>query len=88
MSPWTATLVQQALGLGAPPASAPWSAVSTDTRSIEAGALFVALAGERFDGHDYLAAARDQGATAAVVRRGTRAVPGLELLEVDDTLRA
>lgn len=88
MKPWTAILVQQALGLGTPPMSGPWSAVSTDTRTIEPGALFVALAGERFDGHDYLAAARDQGATAAVVRRGTPAVAGLELLEVDDTLRA
>ena len=48
----------------------------------------MALVGERFDGHDYLAAARDQGATAAVVRRGTAPVPGLELLEVADTLRA
>ena len=48
----------------------------------------MALAGERFDGHDYLAAARDRGATAAVVRRGTAPVAGLELLEVDDTLRA
>ena len=88
MSPWAADLVQLALGLGARPLSAPWTAVSTDTRSIEQGALFLALTGDRFDGHDYLAAARDQGATAAVVRRGTAPVPGLELLEVDDTLRA
>ena len=88
MNPWTPALVQQSLKLGATPATGPWSAVSTDTRKIEAGALFVALVGERFDGHDYLAAARDQGATAAVVRRGTASVPGLELLEVDDTLAA
>ena len=88
MNPWTAGLLQDALGLRALPASGPWTGVSTDTRSIEPGALFVALAGERFDGHNYLTAARDQGATAAVVRRGTAAVAGLELLEVDDTLRA
>lgn len=88
MSPWTAALLQQALGLAAAPATGPWTAVSTDTRSIESGALFVALVGDRFDGHDYLAAARDRGATAAVVRRGTLPVAGLELLEVDDTLRA
>ncbi len=86
MSPWTSALLQQALRLA--PASGPWTAVSTDTRRIEPGALFVALVGERFDGHDYLAAARDQGATAAVVRRGTAPVAGLELLEVGDTLRA
>ncbi len=44
-----------------------FSAVSTDTRSIAAGDLFVALRGERFDGHDYLAAAAGQGAVAALV---------------------
>jgi UDP-N-acetylmuramoyl-tripeptide--D-alanyl-D-alanine ligase len=88
MSPWTGALVQQALGLPRFPATAPWTAISTDTRSIEPGALFLALVGERFDGHNYLAAAREQGATAVVVRRGTAPVGGLELLEVDDTLRA
>lgn len=88
MNPWTAMLIQEALTLRTVPATGPWTAVSTDTRTIEHGALFVALSGERFDGHDYLARARDQGATAAVVRRGTRPVAGLELLEVEDTLRA
>jgi len=88
MNPWTPALLRQALALAVTPASGPWTVVSTDTRRIEPGALFVALVGERFDGHDYLAAAREQGATAAVVRRGTAPVPGLELLEVDDTLRA
>ena len=88
MNPWTPALLREALGLSLTPVSGPWAAISTDTRSIEPGALFVALVGERFDGHDYLAAARDQGATAAVVRQGTAPVAGLELLEVDDTLRA
>jgi UDP-N-acetylmuramoyl-tripeptide--D-alanyl-D-alanine ligase len=48
----------------------------------------VALQGERFDGHDYLAAVAAAGATAAIVRRGTPAIPSLVLLEVDDPLRA
>jgi UDP-N-acetylmuramoyl-tripeptide--D-alanyl-D-alanine ligase len=50
--------------------------------------LFVALAGERFDAHDFLPAAAAAGAAAAVVRAGTPPVPGLALLEVPDTLRA
>jgi UDP-N-acetylmuramoyl-tripeptide--D-alanyl-D-alanine ligase len=50
--------------------------------------LFVALEGERFDGHDHLSAAAAAGATAAVVRRGTPPVQGLMLFEVPDTLRA
>lgn len=65
-----------------------YTAVQSDTRALVPGALFVALVGERFDGHEYLAAARDAGATGAVVRRGTPSVPGLRLYEVADTLRA
>jgi murE/murF fusion protein len=42
-------------------------ALSTDTRTIAAGQLFLALAGERFDGHEYLDQAQAQGAVAAVV---------------------
>ena len=41
--------------------------VSTDSRSIGPGTLFVALRGEKFDGHDYVAAALEKGATAALV---------------------
>jgi UDP-N-acetylmuramoyl-tripeptide--D-alanyl-D-alanine ligase len=52
------------------------------------GSLFVALVGARHDAHDHLAAARDAGAAGAVVRRGTPAVPGLVLYEVEDTLHA
>ncbi len=43
--------------------------VSTDTREVTQGALFVALAGERFDGHDYAAAAVERGASALLVHR-------------------
>jgi UDP-N-acetylmuramoyl-tripeptide--D-alanyl-D-alanine ligase len=46
------------------------------------------LKGEKFDAHNFLAQAKAEGATAAVVRRGTPAVPGLPLFEVEDTLTA
>jgi len=46
-----------------------FSSVSTDSRTPSPGALFVALTGERFDGHDYVAQARDNGAVAALVER-------------------
>ncbi len=65
-----------------------FTTISTDTRAIIAGALFVALVGERFDGHAFLQQAQERGATGAVVRRGTPVVAGLTLFEVDDTLRA
>lgn len=85
-SPYTAVFVATALGVDV--GDDDFSAIQTDTRSILPGALFVALTGERFDGQDFLAAARDAGALAAVVRRGTTAVPGLRLLEVSDPLEA
>ena len=92
--PWSEAAVRDALGLGTQPALAghdsplTFSEISTDTRTLRTGALFVALRGERFDGHDHLAAAARAGAAAAVVRRGTPAVEGLPLIEVDDTLEA
>ncbi|HEY4101886.1 MAG TPA: UDP-N-acetylmuramoyl-tripeptide--D-alanyl-D-alanine ligase [Gemmatimonadales bacterium] len=65
-----------------------YNAIVTDSRTLGPDSLFVALAGERFDAHDFLAQARDAGATGAVVRAGTPPVPGLELYHVADTLRA
>ena len=45
-----------------------FSKVETDTRNIGPGSLFVALKGEKFDGHDFVCQARDNGATGAVVQ--------------------
>lgn len=64
-----------------------FSSVSTDSRAIRPGQLFVALRGDRFDGHDYVAAVAAQGAVAAIVDKAWAAanpVP-LPLLIVDDT---
>ena len=49
-----------------------WQAngVSIDTRSLKPDDLFVALPGEKADGHDYVAAAFAAGASAALVRQG------------------
>ncbi len=47
------------------------SSVSTDSRNLRAGDLFIALHGPNFDGHDYLAAARESGAGAALVSRAS-----------------
>ena len=64
-------------------ADAAFGAVSTDTRSLSPGALFVAIQGARFDGNDYVAAAAERGAVGALVsRRGE--VP-IAQVEVADT---
>ncbi len=86
---WTSAGVRVALGLPAGvDERVEFTGISTDTRSLAAGALFVAIAGERFDGHAHLEEALAQGALGAVVRRGTPAVSGLELFEVADTVEA
>jgi UDP-N-acetylmuramoyl-tripeptide--D-alanyl-D-alanine ligase len=65
------------------------SAITTDTRKIQKGNVFVALRGERFDGHDYLADAVRDGASALVVSRAPK-LNALEvpIFEVRDTLVA
>lgn len=61
--------------------------VHTDTRTLRAGDLFVALKGERFDAHDFLGAARVSGAVAALASHGI-AEAGLSGLQVADPLAA
>ena len=61
--------------------------VSTDTRTIESGFLFVALKGDTFDGHDFINTAIEKGATGAIVEKG-RAVEGIVCIEVENTLVA
>jgi len=61
--------------------------VHTDTRSLVAGDLFVALKGERFDANAFLAQARTAGAVAAIAHGGL-ADAGLPGIEVPDTLQA
>lgn len=65
---------------------APVHGISTDTRSLQAGELFVALKGEQHNGHDHLAAAFERGAVGALVSKSVEAA--LPQIVVDDTLIA
>ncbi|MGB4117058.1 MAG: UDP-N-acetylmuramoyl-tripeptide--D-alanyl-D-alanine ligase [Polaromonas sp.] len=58
--------------------------VHTDTRSLQPGDLFVALKGDNFDAHDFLAEAKVQGAVAAIAQHGLQAA-GLPGLHVSDS---
>ncbi|MEG4422285.1 UDP-N-acetylmuramoyl-tripeptide--D-alanyl-D-alanine ligase [Microcoleus sp. LAD1_D5] len=63
--------------------------IATDTRTLEGGEVFLALRGDNFDGHQFLAKARDLGAIAAIVDRDWQEeLPNFPLLRVDDTLKA
>ncbi len=77
------------------PAPAEVAGVSTDTRAVAPGSLFVALRGERFDAHAFLAEAARGGAAAALISDPAAAAPGggaagqaLPRLLVPDTLAA
>ena len=70
-----------------------FASVSTDTRTVSAGALFIALRGEHFDGHEFLGMAKSRGAVAAMVDERAFAQsaqagpgqPGLPCIVVRDT---
>jgi UDP-N-acetylmuramoyl-tripeptide--D-alanyl-D-alanine ligase len=66
---------------------AQFATVSTDTRTLAAGALFVALRGPRFDANDFVAAAAAAGAVGAIVERPLPTVP-LPQIVVADALAA
>ena len=83
----TMTVGEIAALVGAPTPAFGFEAVATsvefDTRKIQPGALFVALVGDRVDGHDFVSAAADAGAVAVL---GSRELPdgSLPLIEVAD----
>lgn len=87
---WTDREVRRALGLATDVANVgvTYARVSTDSRSAGPGHLFVALVGERFDGHDFVPEAFERGAAGAVVSRDVPAPAGQRLHRVPNTLEA
>jgi len=64
-----------------------FSGVSTDSRGIREGELFIALQGERFNGHAFIQDVLDRGAAGAVVMEDTPRLPSV-IISVEDTLQA
>ncbi len=63
--------------------------ISTDTRLLKAGELFVALPGKKYDGHDFVPQALEKGASGLLVSKGVGAVPSdVLVVEVEDTVEA
>ena len=69
MMQWLLSEVARVAGGELVGGDASFDSVSTDTRTLKPGALFVALSGENFDGHDFVPAAAEKGAVAALVSR-------------------
>ncbi len=99
---WTDAAVRRALGLPGGDAELRCRTVSTDTRTLMPGDIFVAIAGDRFDGHDFIPDAVANGCAAVVSSRAPDALgrlrrpggpdgPGLPpatVCHVSDTLKA
>jgi UDP-N-acetylmuramoyl-tripeptide--D-alanyl-D-alanine ligase len=69
-------------------ANVQFARVVTDTRKVAPGDLFVALPGERFDGHDFVPVAFEQGAVAALVAEHRAAAISGNLIAAPDSQRA
>jgi UDP-N-acetylmuramoyl-tripeptide--D-alanyl-D-alanine ligase len=87
---WTDAEVRSALGLKPQRAAADaaFSEICTDSRKVQPEALFVALVGDRFDGHDFVMEALAQGATGVIASRPVDVGGSAHLYPVNDTLRA
>lgn len=84
---WTDTEVRRALGLNLRWAreGIEYRRISTDSRTVKPGDLFVALVGERFDGHDFVIDALARGAQGAIVSHTVPGDAGVPVYPVDDT---
>ena len=90
---WNLERVASALGDSAarrhPRGNTELSGITTDSRNVAPGQLFLALTGENFDGHDYVAQAVEKGAAAVVVSRPMdEQALGVPVYLVPDTLVA
>lgn len=66
----------------------PVTSLVTDSRKIEAGSVFVCIAGANFDGHSAAAEAAQKGAAAVIVEKDVDVPAGISVLRVDSTRRA
>ena len=89
MIPLQLSQIRATLGATESGPDADITSVSTDTRTLANGSLFVALRGDNFDGHDHLGQAKNGGAVAAVVDAAPENAPAdFPLIVVPDTRAA
>jgi UDP-N-acetylmuramoyl-tripeptide--D-alanyl-D-alanine ligase len=82
---WTFDDIVHALRFFSVPTNIPVSGFSIDSRDVAPGEAFIALKGESFDGHDFLAQAYERGAVLAIVQHDVPALDGRSYLRVKDT---
>lgn len=85
---WTAKDIEDALKLREPIAEFSSDRFSIDTRTLQPGDIYIALLGEVHDGHAFVQAALDKGASAAIVQYHVEGVEAKHQILVEDTLEA
>ncbi|MDM8565059.1 UDP-N-acetylmuramoyl-tripeptide--D-alanyl-D-alanine ligase [Candidatus Halobeggiatoa sp. HSG11] len=83
---FTLTEIAPALNATLNGADIKFTSCSIDTRQLQPGAIYIALAGENFDGHDFVQQAQDKGAVAAIISHDVKT--NLPTLRVHDTRKA
>jgi len=82
---WQLSQIAEAVGGRLSGADVRIAGVTSDTRAVSAGQLFIALRGERFDAHEFLVQALTAGAAALLVADAERVPAGASAVVVDDT---
>lgn len=83
----TLTQAAEILGINPPNSTAAFDGISIDSRTLKPGNLFIAIRGERVNGHDYVETARQQGAVAVIVSHPVdSALPQLIVRDTTDAL--
>ena len=85
---WSSAFLAEACAAKASGPLHNFASVSTDSRTVSAGALYVALSGENFDGHRFVAQAIAAGATGVLVSQSVECGSNVTVLHVSDTLKA
>ena len=87
---WTDLEIRKALGMNLDRAreGVSFTGISTDSRTLEKGNLFLALSGESFQGHDFVSEALARGAAGVVASREVHTEEGTPIYPVEDTLLA
>lgn len=62
--------------------------ITTDSRKVKDGVLFIPIAGDRFDGHDFIKSAIEHGASASLTHKNIEKTDGMTLIKVRDTRKA
>ena len=85
---WSSAFIAEACAAKVSGPTRDFTSVSTDSRTVQAGALYIALSGENFDGHRFVAQAIAAGASGVLVSQSVDYDSAVTVLHVDDTLGA